>query len=105
MSRLCLLTRAEDRSTILPETIAALLPACTSDGFEIVVVEHGAQPSRVRPSAVVRILRQPKVGYDQPITASPLGRSADVVFLDDYRDFHRSEDITRLEAQIAATAI
>lgn len=104
MSRLCLLTRAEDRSTISPETVAALLPAGTADGFEIVVVEQGAQPSGVRPSAVVRILRRTRVGYDQPITARPFGRSADVVFLDDYRDFHRSEDITRLEAQIAATA-
>ncbi|MEL6570985.1 MAG: hypothetical protein AAFQ64_04970 [Pseudomonadota bacterium] len=104
MSKLCLLMRADDRSTISPETVVSLLPARFSDGFEIVVVERGRCRASVGASDHLRIIRQPQVGFDQPIIGMPDRTSAEVVFLDDYRNCHHPEDIDRLEAQIAATA-
>ncbi len=103
MSKLCLLMRADDRSTIWPETVATLLPSDPCENFEIVVVERGSARANLAARRNLRVLRRPQVGFDQPIADPIHVGPAEVICLDDFRDYHRAEDIDALEDQIAET--
>lgn len=103
MSKLCLLMRADDRGAILTETVTAFLPASDPSTFEIVVVERGCHNANISHHRNLRVVRQPQLGFDQPIAAMPHGGSAEIISLDAYRDYHPSDQIDHLEGQIAET--